>query len=108
MRTLDEHTFPQHRLKNSSDPHWLVMKFGGSSVSSADCWATIRDLAAERLAYGLRLVIVHSALAQISDHLEAIIDTVANGDFQQQLNDIRARHLELAASLGVDKKGPGH
>jgi hypothetical protein len=39
---------------------WVVMKFGGRSVSSAKNWQTIASLVHERLEEGLRPVIVHS------------------------------------------------
>ena len=41
---------------------WVVMKFGGTSVSSGACWETIAELVRNRLADGLKPVIVHSAL----------------------------------------------
>jgi len=102
MKTLNEHTFPQYQNEDSGGPSWLVMKFGGTSVSSPDSWATIRDLCQERLAYGFRPLIVHSALATVSNRLETMINTVASGGYHQHLHAIQAQHLELAASLGVD------
>ena len=78
------------------------MKFGGTSVSSPESWATIRDLSGERLAYGFRPVIVHSALATVSNRLETMISTLASADYHQHLDAIRIQHLELATSLGVD------
>ena len=32
--------------------NWVVMKFGGTSVSSADCWSTICDQAKRHLDEG--------------------------------------------------------
>ena len=48
---------------------WVVMKFGGTSVSTADKWLTIAGLIRNRLADGLRPVIVHSALAGVVEAL---------------------------------------
>ena len=48
MNSIDETTFPGASDVRSGE-RWLVMKFGGTSVSSADSWATIRDLIRERV-----------------------------------------------------------
>lgn len=81
---------------------WVVMKFGGSSVSTADCWLTITGLIRNRLAEGLTPVIVHSALAGVSNCLEQALATAASGKRSGELQDIREQHYELAAALGVD------
>ncbi len=49
---------------------WVVLKFGGTSVSSRDSWQTIARLVRARLEMGLRPVIVHSALQGVSNALE--------------------------------------
>ena len=46
MNSIDETTFPG-RGDSRTGNRWLVMKFGGTSVSSADDWATILDLIRE-------------------------------------------------------------
>ena len=52
---------------------WVVMKFGGSSVSSAENWETIAALIHNRLEDGLQPVVVHSALKGVSNALEQIL-----------------------------------
>ena len=37
---------------------WLVLKFGGTSVSGAKQWETIESLARQRLDQGYRVVLV--------------------------------------------------
>ena len=44
------------------DSPWVVLKFGGRSVSTADNWAIVAKLIRERLDEGVRPVVVHSAL----------------------------------------------
>ena len=89
----------------SSSP-WVVMKFGGTSVSSAANWATIAKLIQNRLDAGLQPVIVHSALKGVSNGLEQILLAAAAGeDTADALATIRTQHYELAESLGLD--GPG-
>ena len=46
---------------------WVVMKFGGTSVSSAACWETIAQLVRNRLADGLNPVIVHNTGLSVVD-----------------------------------------
>jgi len=85
------------------DSPWVVLKFGGRSVSTADNWAIVAKLIRERLAEGVRPVIVHSALVGVSNALIALLDTaVAGGDTDEKLAKIRAQHDALAKELGVD------
>ncbi|HET6628705.1 MAG TPA: bifunctional aspartate kinase/diaminopimelate decarboxylase [Woeseiaceae bacterium] len=81
---------------------WVVMKFGGSSVSSADDWKTIAALVQNRLAAGLRPVVVHSALQGVSNALNAVFETAAGRDPEPALAAIRDQHYGLAADLGLD------
>jgi diaminopimelate decarboxylase/aspartate kinase len=82
---------------------WVVMKFGGRSVSTADNWRIIVDLIRQRLAEGVTPFIVHSALAGVSNALVSLLDlAVGRGDTDRALHDIRRKHDELAGALGVD------
>jgi diaminopimelate decarboxylase/aspartate kinase len=85
------------------DSPWVVLKFGGRSVSTAENWAIIAGLVRERLAEGVRPVVVHSALVGVSNALIALLDTaVARGDTDEKLAKIRAQHDALAKDLRVD------
>ena len=53
---------------------WMVLKFGGTSVSSLANWTNIARVAAERCSGGARVLIVHSALSGITDRLERLLD----------------------------------
>ena len=46
---------------------WVVKKFGGSSVSSSECWATIIAQAREGLDSNRKVLIVVSALTGVTD-----------------------------------------
>ena len=104
MHTINEHTFPQRAGDSSTkgDHNWLVMKFGGTSVSSPERWATIRDLVRERQVCGFKPVIVHSALATVSNRLEAILNAALSGNYQAELDEIVAVHSGLATRMGID------
>lgn len=81
---------------------WVVLKFGGTSVSSAENWQTIANLLRNRLESGLQPVVVHSALQGVSNRLEEVLQLAINGDPSEQLAAIREQHEALAAALGLD------
>ena len=83
-------------------PAWIVMKFGGTSVSSARNWAIIERLARERLAEGRRVLVVHSALAGVSNRLEAI-GASPGSDAGEAIESIARAHHELARALEIDE-----
>jgi diaminopimelate decarboxylase/aspartate kinase len=85
------------------DSPWVVLKFGGRSVSTASNWAVVAQLIRDRLAEGVRPVVVHSALVGVSNALIALLDAaVAGADTDDKLRAIRAQHDALAKDLGVD------
>lgn len=86
----------------STTARWIVLKFGGTSVSSRDCWETIGAQVEAILADGDRPLVVCSALSGISDRLEALIQAAPKGDFEDGIDAIRRQHLDLAAELKVD------
>ncbi|MCA9573148.1 MAG: hypothetical protein KC656_35175, partial [Myxococcales bacterium] len=81
----------------------VVLKFGGTSVSSAARWRTIARIVAARRAEGLHPVVVCSAAGGTSDDLARALagfddDPLATTIF----HEVRARHVALADALGVD------
>ena len=90
-------------MSSSKDAvRWVVLKFGGTSVATAANWAIIRDLVRDRLAEGLRPVVVHSAVGGVSNQLAALLHEAAQGDDEQLLQAIVDRHHALASDLGLD------
>ena len=81
---------------------WVVMKFGGTSVSSAESWQTIATLVRARLESGLQPVVVHSALQGVSNALEEVLAGAVAGNPLGQLEGIRRQHYDLAEALGLD------
>ncbi len=81
---------------------WVVMKFGGSSVSTAQNWQSIAQLLRQRLKQGLRPVVVHSALQGVSDALTQVLKSAVIDDPGNALREIRAQHYALAEALGLD------
>lgn len=85
-----------------TDP-WVVLKFGGTSVSAVECWETIAKILRARISEGLRPLVVCSALSQVSNQLEAALaDALIGGDPSEFVASLRERHQTLATELGLD------
>ena len=88
---------------------WVVLKFGGTSVSTRPRWENIRRIAAAHRARGRRVLIVASALSGITDQLKAIAESRADNVRCERVRDeIVARHeamvreLETASRIALD------
>jgi diaminopimelate decarboxylase/aspartate kinase len=86
-------------LSGQSD--WIVLKFGGTSVSTLANWRNIAVVVRQRLADGARVLVVHSALSGITDRLEKLLAAAMGGAHEPALRFIEERHCQLAAELGV-------
>ena len=80
---------------------WVVLKFGGTSVSSASNWHNIAGVLRERMAAGLRPAVVHSALSGITDKLESLLAAALVGGQAAVLAEIDRKHRELADKLAI-------
>ncbi|MEX1056042.1 MAG: bifunctional aspartate kinase/diaminopimelate decarboxylase [Rhodothermales bacterium] len=83
-------------------PQWVVLKFGGTSVSSPERWSTIAGIVRARLSAGSRPVVVCSALSGISNALEQLVREAVSGSFEATLEQVKARHIELARDMHLD------
>lgn len=80
---------------------WLVLKFGGTSVSGPRQWRTIASLARQRLDDGYRVLLVCSAVAGVTDALQALADKA--GDYAAaEVEAILDRHRQLAKELEIE------
>ena len=82
----------------ATDAPWVVLKFGGTSVATAERWRTILDLAAVRRAAGMRVLVVVSALSGITDALKALC-RCAPSEREAAWASVVARHRELAVQM---------
>ena len=81
-----------------ADASWIVLKFGGTSVSKRERWDEIGRIAAARAGEG-RVLVVVSALSGVTNELQA----VANGDdIAGRLKALVERHRGFCAELGLD------
>src|ERR1700761_6425997 len=88
-------------LKCDPAQPWIVLKFGGTSVSSAANWHNIAQIVRTRIAEGFRPAIVHSALSGITDRLDSLLASVMQGSHGPILDHIEQAHRSLAERLNV-------
>ena len=88
----------------ASADDWIVLKFGGTSVSRRHRWDIIGTLMRERARdEQCRVLVVVSALSGITNELQAIIDHRGDADaLRQRVEAIRQRHLAFCVELGLD------
>jgi diaminopimelate decarboxylase/aspartate kinase len=79
---------------------WVVLKFGGTSVSRRNRWDTIGTLAAKRMAEDdARVLVVVSALSGVTNELQAI----SNGsDVDARIAALVERHRAFCTGLDLD------
>jgi len=79
---------------------WVVLKFGGTSVSRRNRWDTIGRLAGKRMSdEGVRVLVVVSALSGVTNELQAI----ANGDdVHARIAALVERHRAFCSELDLD------
>ncbi len=82
---------------------WIVLKYGGTSVSTAERWAQIARRIQELLPTH-RVWIVASALAEVSNRLEAAVEEAIHGLPPDAYGWIRERHKALADEIGLDEE----
>lgn len=93
-------------LASSAPPEapspFVVLKFGGTSVSTRPRWENIAAAVERCWQQGERPVVVCSAIRGCSDSLEQILKAALQRQHGPHLEALRASHEALAAELGVD------
>jgi len=87
---------------------WIVLKFGGTSVSARARWDKITAIAQRWHAQGRRVLIVVSALSGITDQLKAITAAADVAQRDALRDGIVARHQAMFAELGLNDHAPIH
>ena len=78
--------------------NWIVLKFGGTSVAGRKQWDTIASIVQARLSDGYRVLLVCSAVAGVTNQLNALAYKPGSARRRQELVET---HLELGRKLGV-------
>ncbi|WP_338521773.1 aspartate kinase [Candidatus Legionella polyplacis] len=83
----------------------LVVKFGGSSVSSTKTWENIALIIKNHIKNGKQPIIVCSAIKNISNKLEKATTLAINGKHYQNIEtEIKFCHTQLTHSLKLPSK----
>jgi diaminopimelate decarboxylase/aspartate kinase len=80
---------------------WVVMKFGGTSVSSRERWQTIIEQAERAKIEGFNVLVVVSALSGVTNLLTVIADSADVADRTRALMEVEARHQRLLTDIGI-------
>jgi len=89
-----------------SGANWVVLKFGGTSVSTRPRWDKIAAIAKGKRTQGKHVLIVVSALSGTTDKLKAICDGHADaGKCRAVADEIIARHRAMFAELELKDAG---
>ncbi|HST28563.1 MAG TPA: bifunctional aspartate kinase/diaminopimelate decarboxylase [Rudaea sp.] len=95
--------------ESAPDPHalWVVLKFGGTSVSTRERWDKIAGVARGWRERGKHVLIVVSALSGITDKLKALGEAQADAARRGAIRDeVRARHEAMFAELELIDRAP--
>jgi diaminopimelate decarboxylase/aspartate kinase len=85
-------------------PPWVALKFGGTSVATAENWGVIAGRVRELLAEH-RVWVVASALTGVTNKLEGAIREAISGEPADAFQWIRKTHESLAKDIGIDEAG---
>ncbi|MEL7312044.1 MAG: bifunctional aspartate kinase/diaminopimelate decarboxylase [Pseudomonadota bacterium] len=100
--TSTEAAFASGQSREGTQPGWVVMKFGGSSVATLPNWRMIAARLQQRLQDGHRVLVVHSAIRGVSDMLQMALDAATADEDGPDVADIRSIHVPLATAFEVD------
>ncbi len=84
------------------NPRFVVLKFGGTSVSTKTRWQTIAELMRKSASDGRKVVVVVSALSGVTNQLQSVIDHHDDlDDCLARARLIAQRHALFAQELGL-------
>jgi bifunctional aspartokinase / homoserine dehydrogenase 1 len=92
-------------VRESRNHNTLVMKFGGTSVGSAEAIGQVVQISRDALATWPRVVVIVSAMSGVTDRLLQSATQAAVGDsqtFNQAAQELRIRHHMIADTLVSD------
>ena len=81
---------------------WIVIKLGGTSVSSRRNWDNALAEVRLHISAGKRVLLVQSALSGITNALESLLAASDEDAAHRSLEDIASRHRAFALELGLE------
>jgi len=88
-------------FESAETSRWVVVKFGGSSVSSLPNWQRIAAIVRAHRERGCPVLIVHSAVTGVTDQLERLLELAILDDHSSAFTALEARHRQLLTELGL-------
>ena len=88
--------------QDNQRPSWVVLKFGGSSVSSLDDWNNIVQIVSDNLQQGYQVAVVHSAFKNVTNRLEQLAQLAAKSEHQELLAELKDYHQTMASQLQLE------
>jgi diaminopimelate decarboxylase/aspartate kinase len=88
--------------ENPGKRPWLVLKFGGTSVSEAGLWREVATQAGSKLANGSNVMLVVSALQGVTNALQAFLEQPARAAAPELFDRVRDKHLDLLQALEME------
>lgn len=78
---------------------WVVIKFGGTSVSDVSCWQEIQAISQSHQDAGHNVLIVCSALSKASDQLTELGELALRGLHAEALSALEKRYLDFSTLM---------
>jgi diaminopimelate decarboxylase/aspartate kinase len=88
-------------MQQATSGQWIVMKFGGTSVSSVACWDTICEQVRRHLGDGRQVLVVVSALSGVTNLLSRLADGVDATEKAAIGTELTEKHRQLIETLGL-------
>jgi diaminopimelate decarboxylase/aspartate kinase len=88
-------------MLNASQTHWIVIKFGGTSVSTHAAWQNIAQIIKQHLTKDQRILVVCSAPSKVSNLLDQLVTEAIHGNDQTIFAAIVKIYQLLAEELGL-------
>jgi len=87
-----------------------ILKFGGTSVGSAQSISTVIDILKKEYEAGEKPIVVLSAMGGVTNLLSSMAEKASRGeDFTAQLAELETRHFEMVRTLlSVQNQNPAH
>ncbi|WP_367606216.1 bifunctional aspartate kinase/diaminopimelate decarboxylase [Legionella sp. W05-934-2] len=81
---------------------FIVCKFGGTSVSTAENWHNIATICRQHHGQNHQVIVVCSAYSQVSNLLEKAIEAALVNQYQSIVEDIKQKYQSLLADLSLE------
>ena len=96
---MSKNNFSSHQ----STQECVVVKFGGTSVSTLQNWQNIQNIIKGHLKLKRKVFVVHSALSQISNLLTQVAEDALTDQHLSGLAKFKQQHQNLIVDMGLDE-----